>query len=137
MRRAAAPANSALLSEVRIASEVPVARSCSAAFIDLSAAHGRPSIYHFLALELFDLRRRHPHDLAQHFVAMLSQCRCRPQTARRAAHAMFETFVRRRPHYLVVEPLPEAKRLQVFVAMDIHAALHRVSRDADCLKRDG
>lgn len=89
--------------------------------------HGKPSIYHFLALELFDPGRAHPEDFAQHFIVMLPERGRGPeQVARRAAHAMFETFVGRRSHFLVIEPVPEAERFEVFVAMEIHAVLHRI-----------
>src|ERR1700675_542161 len=67
---------------------------------------------------------------------MLSEHRRWPLwTAGRAAHPMFETLIGRRAHLLMLEPLPEAERLEVFVAMNIHAVLHRIRRHPSGLQR--
>src|ERR1700684_987193 len=101
-------------------------------------SNGQNSEYHVLFLQLLDLvgaEREHP---AEDFVVVLSENRrSRSQRARRAAHAMLKSLVRRGPHLLVLEPMPEAERFEVVVLVDVDAVLDRVSCDSGALQLRG
>src|SRR5580693_1079364 len=98
-------------------------------------ASGRNSEYHVLFLQLLDLvgaEREHP---AENFVVVLAENRRgRTQRARRPAHAMLESLVRRRAHLLVLEPMPEAERFEVVVLVNVDAVLDRISGDSGALQ---
>src|SRR5277367_435247 len=63
--------------------------------------------------------------------------RRRPKRAGRAVHAMLESFVRRRTHFLVLEPMPKAERLEIVVMMDIDAVLDRIGCHSGGLQLHG
>src|SRR5271166_5468756 len=96
------------------------------------------SEYHVLFLQLLDLVGAEREHSAENFVVVLTENRRgRSQRARRAAHAMLESLVRRRPHLLVLEPMPEAERIEVVVLVDVDAVLDRVSGDSGALQLRG
>lgn len=97
-------------------------------FAILEFSGRQPCLVDYLfAFELLDFGRRHPEDLAQDFLAMLPKHGCRtPQCALRPTHAMLESFVWRRTHLAVIEPLPKPEFVKVLVAMNVHAILHRI-----------
>src|ERR1017187_5201921 len=50
---------------------------------------------------------------------------------------MLESFVGRRAHLLVLEPMPEAERLEVVVLVDIDAVLDRIDGNSGGLQLRG
>src|SRR5271154_4771169 len=93
------------------------------------------SEYHVFLLQLPDFLGREAEQLAEDFLVVLTQDRPgAAKRARRAAEAVLQSFVGRRAHMLVFEPVPEIESLEVFVLMDVDAVLHRIRGDARCLQ---
>ena len=93
------------------------------------------SKYHIFFLQLLDfLDGKAEHPTEDLLIVLAQNGRGAAKLSRCTAEAMLQSFIWRRAHVLMFEPVPEIEGLEIFVLMDVHAVLHRIRGDTRSLQ---